>query len=210
MVPPSMPVTALPLAVPNQLDIILIKLNIRSYRRFKYENFKIKIILSFPRTCPLCCKAQQAGRNQAKISWIPFFKGMTALVVFGFCCKYKCSIRPPSDRRSGKEEITINPGEDSAVNVRFITLESPVSGIVRVADFIVDNSQGAPRIVEDIGQLSPRFSGQTWISIPYDQITIAPNDKVAMQAKINVPVDARPVDVMWRFTLSQLPQYLGQ
>ncbi|MEK7597781.1 MAG: hypothetical protein AAB441_04015 [Patescibacteria group bacterium] len=92
-----------------------------------------------------------------------------------------------------RQEITINPGENSAVNIRFYNFsEFPVSGIVRIADFIVDNSQGAPRIIEDINQVSPRFSAQTWLSIPYDQITIAASDKVSLQAKINVPVDARP------------------
>ncbi|KKT48005.1 MAG: hypothetical protein UW37_C0001G0010 [Candidatus Gottesmanbacteria bacterium GW2011_GWA2_44_17] len=93
-----------------------------------------------------------------------------------------------------RQEITVNPGESSAVNVRFYNFsEAPVSGIVRIADFIVDNSQGTPRIIEDINQVSPRFSAQTWLTIPYDdQITIAPNDKVTLQAKINVPVDAHP------------------
>ena len=92
-----------------------------------------------------------------------------------------------------RQEITVNPGEDSAVNIRFYNFsEAPVSGLVRIADFIVDNSQGAPRIIEDSSQISPRFSAQTWLNIPYDRITIAANDKVSLQAKINVPLDARP------------------
>ena len=112
-----------------------------------------------------------------------------------------------------RQEIAINPGEGSAVNIRFYNFsEAPVSGIVRIADFIVDNSQGAPRIVEDINQLSPRFSAQTWLSIPYDQITIAASDKVSLQAKINVPVDVRPggryVAVYFEPTTS-IPQAIG-
>ncbi len=112
-----------------------------------------------------------------------------------------------------RQKITVNPGEGSAVNIRFYNFsESPVSGIVRIADFIVDNSQGAPRIIEDINQVSPRFSAQTWLTIPYDQITIAANDKVSLQAKINVPLDARPggryVAVYFESTIS-IPQAIG-
>ncbi len=91
-----------------------------------------------------------------------------------------------------RQEIVINPGEGAAVNIRFYNFsEAPVSGIVRIADFIVDNAQGAPRIIENVGQVSPRFSAQTWLNIPYDRITIAANDKVSLQAKITVPADAR-------------------
>lgn len=112
-----------------------------------------------------------------------------------------------------RQEIIINPGESSAVNVRFYNFsESPVSGIVRIADFIVDNSQGAPRIIEDSSQVSPRFSAQTWLTIPYDRITIAAADKVSLQAKITVPADARPggryVAVYFEPTTA-IPQAIG-
>jgi hypothetical protein len=112
-----------------------------------------------------------------------------------------------------RQEITVNPGEGSAVNVRFYNFsEAPVSGIVRIADFIVDNAQGSPRIIEDINQVSPRFSAQTWLTIPYDQISIAANDKVSLQARINVPVDAHPggryVAVYFEPTTS-IPQSVG-
>jgi len=112
-----------------------------------------------------------------------------------------------------RQEIVINPGEGSAVNIRFYNFsETPVSGLVRIADFIVDNSQGAPRIIEDVNQVSPRFSAQTWLTIPYDRITIAASDKVSLQAKITVPSDARPggryVAVYFEPTTA-IPQAIG-
>ncbi|KKQ25168.1 MAG: hypothetical protein US40_C0011G0053 [Candidatus Roizmanbacteria bacterium GW2011_GWC2_37_13] len=92
-----------------------------------------------------------------------------------------------------RQQLTVDPGESTAVNVRFYNQsESPVSGFIKVADFIVDDSEGTPRIVEEAGQVSPKFSGQTWFSLPFDRATIAANDKVSFQAKINVPFDARP------------------
>ena len=112
-----------------------------------------------------------------------------------------------------RQEITVAPGEGAAVNIRFYNFsEAPVSGIVRVADFIVNNTQGAPRIIENVGQVSPRFSAQTWLTIPYDRITIAANDKVSLQAKITVPADAHPggryVAVYFEPTTA-IPQAIG-
>jgi len=112
-----------------------------------------------------------------------------------------------------RQEIAVNPGENAAVNIRFYNFsETPVSGIVRIADFVVDNTQGAPRIIEDVGQVSPRFSGQAWLTIPYDRITIAAADKVSLQAKIIVPIDAHPggryVAVYFEPTTS-IPQAIG-
>ena len=132
--------------------------------------------------------------------------------ILGFRQAYAQTVLPLTVAPA-RQEIAINPGEGSAVNVRFYNFsEAPVSGIVRIADFIVDNSQGAPRIIEDINQLSPRFSAQTWLDIPYDQITIAASDKVSLQAKINVPLDARPggryVAVYFEPTAS-IPQAIG-
>jgi len=92
-----------------------------------------------------------------------------------------------------RQQLTLNPGESTAVNVRFYnTGDSPISGLVKVADFIVIDKEGTPRIIEDVTQVSPKFAASTWISVPYDRMTIPANDKVAFQAKIAVPADARP------------------
>lgn len=90
-----------------------------------------------------------------------------------------------------RQEITVDPGEQTAVNVRFYnTSDSPISGIVKVADFIVDDNQGSPRIIENVSQAPPRFAASNWLTLPYDKITIAGNDKVSLQAKIKVPDNA--------------------
>lgn len=90
-----------------------------------------------------------------------------------------------------RQELTVKPGEQTAVSVRFYNLgDSPVSGIIKVADFLVEGKEGAPRIIEDVNQAPPRFAGSTWFTLPYDRITIAAQDKVSVQAKIKVPVNA--------------------
>ena len=91
-----------------------------------------------------------------------------------------------------RQELTINPGENTAVNFRFYNLgEFPVTGVLKVADFVVEGTTGIPRIIEDANQINPRFSASTWASLPYDQITIAAGDKVSFQAQLRVPIDAK-------------------
>jgi len=92
-----------------------------------------------------------------------------------------------------RQELTIKPGEKSAVIVKFLNQGAePVSGILKVADFIVEDNEGSPTFIEGPTQISPRFAAASWVELPYDRITIAPKDKVLIQAKINAPVDAQP------------------
>jgi len=92
-----------------------------------------------------------------------------------------------------RQELTVDPGQKTAVIVKFYNRGSvPASGLLKVADFIVKNDQGAPTFLEGPSQASPRFAAASWVSLPYDRITIAAKDKVLIQAQIKVPADARP------------------
>jgi hypothetical protein len=92
-----------------------------------------------------------------------------------------------------RQQITINPGEEAQLSVKFYNQSDvPVSGLVKVADFIVDDDKGTPRIVEDVSQASPKYSASEWITLPFDRMNIAANDKTIVQATLKVPQDARP------------------
>lgn len=92
-----------------------------------------------------------------------------------------------------RQEIKLDPGEQGAFNVKFFNLtDSPMSGIVKVADFVVDDKEGTPRIIDDISQASPRFAASHWITLPYDRVTIPAQDVLTLQARFTVPSDARP------------------
>jgi len=92
-----------------------------------------------------------------------------------------------------RQQITIDPGGEATVNVKFFNLgETPIIGFIKAADFIVDNKEGTPKIIDDPSQTSPRFSASTWLTLPYDQVTIAPNDRISFQVKIKVPANAKP------------------
>ncbi|OGK44350.1 hypothetical protein A2957_00140 [Candidatus Roizmanbacteria bacterium RIFCSPLOWO2_01_FULL_38_11] len=92
-----------------------------------------------------------------------------------------------------RQEIELDPGEKTSVVIRFFNLgETPLSGILKAGDFIVNDDKGTPTILETADQASPRFSASKWFTLPYDRMTIAPNDKVGIQAEITVPENARP------------------
>lgn len=92
-----------------------------------------------------------------------------------------------------RQQITINPGEQASFAIRFYNeSESPITGIVKVNDFIVQDKDGSPRILDDVSQGTSRFTGSSWITLPYDRMSIAANDKVTVQASLSVPSDARP------------------
>lgn len=91
-----------------------------------------------------------------------------------------------------RQQITINPGEDTQLSVKFYNQsDSPISGLVKVADFIVSDDQGTPRIIENAEQASPKFSASQWIELPFDRMTIAANDKAVVQFNLKVPADAK-------------------
>ncbi len=92
-----------------------------------------------------------------------------------------------------RQQITINPGEQAQISIKFYNQSDvTVSGIVKVADFIVNDDQGTPQIVENSMQASPKYSASAWITLPFDRMSIGANDKTLVQATLKVPLDAKP------------------
>jgi len=92
-----------------------------------------------------------------------------------------------------RQQISLNPGEESQIMVKFYNQSDfPLAGLVKVADFVVDNDQGTPRIIEDASQASPKFSASAWMSLLNDRTTIPANDKTTVQVTIDVPKEALP------------------
>lgn len=92
-----------------------------------------------------------------------------------------------------RQEITVNPGEKTTLYLRFYNKQGvTVSGFLKNADFVVEDTQGSPKIIENPDQASPKFSASSWISLPYDRMSIPGNDKVSIPVTITVPEIARP------------------
>lgn len=127
-----------------------------------------------------------------KRTFLTFF---IVILIFSFLIFSSVSAQTssPLTVAPARQQLALDPGQSSAVNIRFYNMsENPLSGIVKVADFIVDNDKGEPRIIDEVDQADPRFSAQAWFSLPYDRATIASNDQISFQAKIDVPADAHP------------------
>lgn len=92
-----------------------------------------------------------------------------------------------------RQEITLNPGETSTINVRFYNQSgTPTRGIVRVADFIVDDASGTPNLIENAEQASPKFSAASWFTLVTDKVVVGGESPTVIQAKISVPENAHP------------------
>jgi len=91
-----------------------------------------------------------------------------------------------------RQTIQINPGETESSMIKFFNQgDTSVSGNIKAVDFIVENNEGSPILLEDITTLS-RFSAASWIKLPYEKATITPNDKLQIPFKIEAPQNARP------------------
>jgi hypothetical protein len=125
-------------------------------------------------------------------STIVFLISIIFLVSFFFIKKVQAQNILPLTVAPARQELLVDPGEKTAVIIKFLNQgETPVSGLLKVADFIVEDKEGSPTFLEDETTLSRRFTAASWVELPYDRMTIAPKDKVTVQAKINVPQDAQ-------------------
>jgi len=87
-----------------------------------------------------------------------------------------------------RQEITVDPGEITAVNLKFYNRgDTPVSGIIKAVNFIVENDDGSPTFLEQENELSPDYAAASWVTLPYDRISIAAKDNVQVQVKLKIP-----------------------
>lgn len=92
-----------------------------------------------------------------------------------------------------RNQISVDPGEKAVLTINFYNQSNdPISGFFRAADFIVDDNQGTPRLIENIEEAPKKYAASNWIDLFYDRATLPANDKVSLQATINVPANAHP------------------
>ncbi|MFH0773036.1 MAG: hypothetical protein V1922_01880 [bacterium] len=92
-----------------------------------------------------------------------------------------------------RQQITVDPGETANFAIKYYNQsEISLSGVVNVADFVVDSTDGSPRIIDNIDFANPKFSASKWVTLSLDQITIASNDRVIVSGTLSVPKNARP------------------
>jgi hypothetical protein len=121
---------------------------------------------------------------------------ISAVVCFMFLCSVKTTHGQeviPFQVSPARQELTADPGETVPFTIKYFNFGSdPLTGLLQTADFIVVGNSGNPKLVDDPRLASPRFSASTWVTLPYDRMSISAQDKVVIQGKIHVPTNARP------------------
>ncbi|MFC1710373.1 hypothetical protein ACFL0F_01795 [Patescibacteria group bacterium] len=92
-----------------------------------------------------------------------------------------------------RQTIVAKPGESKAINVKFINqADVPISGIFGAADFVVTDDSGTPTFIDTIPGYSTSYAAASWVKLPFEKGTIAAFDKLSLQIKVDIPLDAKP------------------
>jgi hypothetical protein len=87
-----------------------------------------------------------------------------------------------------KQDIIVKAGELTNAQIQFRNKsDKPVFGNVKVVDFIINDKNGTPELVEK--SPVPKYGAANWITSSYDVITIPPNDFVSINLQIKVPAN---------------------
>ena len=92
-----------------------------------------------------------------------------------------------------RQQIVANPGEVFPVSVTFYNrTESPVTGLIKTSDFIVEDEKGTPTFIDPSLTLPTKYSAAQWIALPYERIDIGTNNKAVVIATVSIPTDVKP------------------
>ncbi len=115
--------------------------------------------------------------------------GLSALFVFGQVQAQNMvdmTVSPP------KQDLNVTPGEETKIQIKFYNkTDSPISGNIRKADFLVLDKSGTPTLY-DASATNNRFAASSWLTPSENKVTIAANDQYISTVTIKVPKDAYP------------------
>lgn len=87
------------------------------------------------------------------------------------------------------QDRLVKPGERARFQIQFRNGgDSPVAGLIRVANYLIVDKQGTPQLIED-ANTEPKFGAASWITAAVDRITIPPKDFVTVDLAAQVPYD---------------------
>ena len=77
--------------------------------------------------------------------------------------------------------------------IKFANIDSlPVNGILKAADFIVEKNDGVPTFLEGKDKPNPKYTAASWVTLPYDRMSISAEGQVSIQTTVKIPADAQP------------------
>jgi hypothetical protein len=171
------------------------------------------VVLSQQERITIACAIQQQLCSNMKQTKALLSLTILTAVLFFSATAARAQTSQELQVSPARHNIEVNPGETVGLDFKFYNLsDKTLSGIVRSSDFIVTDNSGTPQILDKSttgDQLLPRFSGASWITLPFDRLSIAPNDQAQVHLNIKVPSDARPggryVAVYFEPSTSTLP-----
>lgn len=84
-----------------------------------------------------------------------------------------------------RQSVAVDPGKTENLQIKFFNESiSPISGNLKVVDFIVTGKDGSPVLLED--QIND------WVKLPYTKATIPSGDVLKVNFKVEVPKNAVP------------------
>jgi len=141
------------------------------------------------------------------------------IIVFNFYFLFSTSIFAqttlPLIVYPARQFLELNPGEKTSVVVNFVNqANEPISGYVKVVDFIVRDNQGTPELIENSQAAPEKYAASSWFKTEYDKITLPANEKVTIQAQLTVPKNANPggkyVAIYFQSQPTKLPTLTNQ
>ena len=92
-----------------------------------------------------------------------------------------------------RQQFRVDPGQVEYFNIKFVNQSSsPLYGNLKVVDFLVLDNEGTPTLLDDVKDISSKYSGASWISLPSDKASVPGGGILTLQLKMQVPKDAAP------------------
>ncbi len=111
--------------------------------------------------------------------------------LFLFICTYlylldieevNAQTRIPLVVAPARQSIAIDPGKSDNLQIKFFNESaSPISGNIKVVDFVVTGKDGSPILLED--------QTNDWVKLPFDRATIPSGEVLKINFKVEVPKD---------------------
>lgn len=118
-------------------------------------------------------------------------KKITALITITFfllifaAFGVKAQERLPLVVAPARQTIAIDAGKTENLQIKFFNESiTPISGNIKAVDFIVNNDDGSPTLLEN--------EENTWVKLPYEKATIASGDVLKVNFKVTVPKETSP------------------
>lgn len=84
-----------------------------------------------------------------------------------------------------RQTVALDAGNTENLQIKFFNeSQSPISGNLKVVDFIVTGNDGSPILLED--------QPNDWVKLPYDRASITAGEVLKVNFKVTVPKDAAP------------------